>query len=456
MKTKQSERNAITTWAPCRAGPILTALSLAAQPRAEAQVFQELYSFATDTNGNSPAGALVQGIDGNFYGTTSAGGQPTTNDPAGGYGTVFKITLEGALTTIAWFDGNSGIANGQGPTNYGASPFGAMVQATDGNFYGMATGLFRVTPSGLLTGVDGGDVGDPIQGSDGCLYVADSYYESVYRFSLGGGPANYEWAIPGHPSGGLIQARDGNYYGLTSDGGTAYGTLYKLTPGGALTTVADFQQGPGAAVFPYGPLMQASDGNLYGVANGGISSCGTIFKATSDGALVRLASFSATNGESPNGPLLEANDGNFYGTTMEGGTTCCPGSIGTIFRMTPDGVITTLFSFTDQRGPYPGANPSEGLIQGSDGNLYGTCSSGGSRGGGNIFRILMPGPLLSAAQAGGQLLLSWRTNYVGYALQSSLDLANWSSCTNPPAIAGGLFVVTNPVSAGAGFFRLMK
>ena len=98
-----------------------------------------------------------------------------------------------------------------------------------------------------------------------------------------------------------------------------------------------------------------------------------------------------------------------------------------------------------------------GLVQGSDGNLYGTCSLG-SRGYGNVFRIVMPGPLLSAAQTGGQLLLSWRTNYMGYTLQSSPNLTSddWTDCTNPPAILGSQFVVTNPVSGGAGYFRLKK
>jgi uncharacterized repeat protein (TIGR03803 family) len=422
---------------------LIAACALIAPPCLGAQVFQELYSFnGVDINGCLPEGPLVQGTDGNFYGTASSGGQPTTNDPAGGNGTVFRIAPEGTLTTIAWFNGTNGV-----------NPSGAMVQATDGNFYGICGyGLFRVTPSGVLAVIAGGDVSDPIEGSDGCLYVADSYYESVYRFPIESGTGD-QWAVAGHPSGGLLQASDGNYYGLTSDGGNAYGTAYKIT-GDTLTTLAVFPSG-GQPAFPYDRLMQASDGNLYGVDDW--EDVGSVFRLTLSGVLTNIAYCGIGNsGQSPNGPLIQANDGNFYGTTMEGGSSCCPGNIGTVFKMTPEGVMTTLFSFTDQKGPYFGANPYGGLVQGSDGNLYGTCALGGSHGGGNVFRILMPGPLLSSSQAGSNLVLSWRTNYVGYTLQSSLDLTNWSACTNPPSLCAGLYCATNTLSAGAEFFRLIK
>jgi len=419
----------------------VVALALAPHLPIQAQPFQELYAFVgISTNGSNPEGALVQGRDGNFYGTTSNGGQPTTNDPAGGYGTVFQITPDGVLTTLAWFNG----------TNNGANPFGSMIQATDGNFYGTSEyGIFRVTPSGVLTGRGGGIVGDPIQGSDGYLYYADG--DTVYRSPLNGG-AGMQWSAPGAPSGGLIQASDGNYYGLTSNGGSNdLGTAYRLTPQGVLTTVVSFGQDSTSPRFPYGRLLQASDGNLYGVSEGGGN--GMIFRLTLDGVLTTMALCGSEN-DTPNGGLVEGNDGNLYGTSYQGD------GYGSVFRMTKKGNLTALLYFGgyDTNFPNPGAYPSVGLAQGSDGNLYGTCPYGGSRGAGNVFRIIMPGPLLSPSQAAGQLTLSWRTNYVGYTLQSSPSLAsgNWSDCTNPPAIVGGQFIVTNPVSGGAGYFRLKK
>ena len=155
-----------------------------------------------------------------------------------------------------------------------------------------------------------------------------------------------------------------------------------------------------------------------------------------------------------NDGLIEANDGDFYGTTFEGGTN----DNGTVFKMDPQGDVTTLFCFTGEGGPFPGEAPTDRLMQGNDGNLYGTCHLGGSRGFGNVFRILMPGPLLSCAQAGAGLVLSWRTNYGGFTLQSAQDLSagNWTDRTNAPVILGGQFVVTNPVTGPAGFFRLKQ
>ena len=129
---------------------------------AEPQVYKELYAFSADTNGYGPEGALVQGADGCFYGTCAEGGQPTSNCGACGYGTVFRITPDGMLTTLARFHGTAGFTNGEGFTNYGGVPFGRMVQATDGNLYGDSDyGLFRVTPAGYLTAMSGGTLGDP-------------------------------------------------------------------------------------------------------------------------------------------------------------------------------------------------------------------------------------------------------------------------------------------------------
>jgi uncharacterized repeat protein (TIGR03803 family) len=200
-------------------------------------------------------------------------------------------------------------------------------------------------------------------------------------------------------------------------------------------------------------MLQASDGNLYGVCD----SPEQVFKLTLGGTLTTFAEF-GTNGDwgyDANGGLIEANDGNFYGTTYAGGGVA--GADGTVFKITPAGRITTLFILTGRGGACPGSSPVAGLIQASDGNLYGTCPYGGY-GDGNIFRIVMPGPQLSSFRMGQNLVLSWRTNYTGFKLQSSSDLgaSNWTDCTNSPVAIGTQFFVTNSMSGNAQFFRLEK
>jgi uncharacterized repeat protein (TIGR03803 family) len=432
---------------------ILFAALIATSKPVAGQIYQELYAFRAGIDGYGPEGALVQGADGNFYGTTAYGGQPT-NCAACGYGTVFKMTPDGLLTTIAWFNGN----------NNSEYPLGSLLQAEDRNFYGATSGgpMFRVTADGVLTTlpVGGGDLGDLTQGTNGYLYGTDAYSGDVFWTSLNGHTVGGVYT-PG-PSGGLIQASDGNFYGLTSAGGAYYyGTAYRLTPTGVLTTLASFGHNPREdyPVYPYDPLMQASDGNLYGVASGGYYQEGAVFKLTLNGSISTFASFNVTNGFSPNGRLIEANDGNFYGTAPYGGSLA--NDHGVVFRITPQGQITAVVSFTGSGGTFPGAEPMAGLVQGSDGNLYGTTAYGGSRGQGNVFRIIMPGPTLtlnSQPSTLNQLTLSWRTNYPGFTLQSSpsLNPPAWVDCTNPVAVSNGQYIITNAMSSGAQFFRLRK
>src|SRR5437016_8174461 len=168
----------------------------------------------------------------------------------------------------------------------------------------------------------------------------------------------------------IIQATDGNFYGLTKGGGTERkGTIFRMTTNGVFSTLVSFGSTNGS--YPSGSsgsLVQGRDGNLYGTtAAGGATDLGTVFRATAAGELRTLASFNGANG---NGPriLLEAADGNFFGTTDSGGT----GDLGTVFRMTPEGILTTVLSFSGTNGTRP-----NGLIQGSDGTFYGTTTEGG-------------------------------------------------------------------------------
>ena len=161
-----------------------------------------------------------------------------------------------------------------------------------------------------------------------------------------------------------------------------------------LTTLHSFDSTDGAFILT--GLVQATDGNLYGTAyEGGTNcapdGCGTIFKITPGGTLTTLHSFCAqsncTDGEYPEAGLIQATNGNFYGTTYQGGANCAPDGCGTIFKITPSGTLTTVYSFCSQSGCSDGYYPEAGLIQASNGDFYGTTTSGGAGGGGTVFKI---------------------------------------------------------------------
>ncbi|HEV2471393.1 MAG TPA: choice-of-anchor tandem repeat GloVer-containing protein, partial [Chthonomonadales bacterium] len=193
------------------------------------------------------------------------------------------------------------------------------------------------------------------------------------------------------PRASLIQAADGNLYGTTYYGGIGGtggpGTVFKITPGGAFTTLYSFTGGSDGAN-PNAGLIQAADGNLYGTTSaGGTSKSGTVFKIAAGGALTTLYSFTGgSDGGVPYAGLIQAVDGSLYGTTSAGGTI----NSGTVFKIATGGALTTLYSFTG--GP-DGGVPYAGLIQAADGSLYGTTSGGGTGGAGTVFKITTGGTL---------------------------------------------------------------
>jgi uncharacterized repeat protein (TIGR03803 family) len=405
-------------------------------------VFTSLYSFTGTNDGSDPNG-LVQGSDGNFYGTTGGGG---TNN----LGTVFKITSTGALTSLYSFTG----------TNDGANPDAGLVQGSDGNFYstteaGGTNGLgtvFKITTNGALTSLysftGGNDGAYPlaglVQGSDGNFYgstAGHAFYvaSAIFKISTNGVLTTlYTFSPPfsGNPSR-LAQGSDGSFYGTTRYGGGNFnsdGTVFNISTNGALTNLYSFSGNDGAV--PNG-LVQGSDGNFYGTTGGGGNTnlyhglgYGTVFKVTTNGALTNLYSFTGGNdGGSPQAALVQGSDGNFYGTTEVGGKTNLNGGLGygTVFTVTTNGTLTSLYSFG---GTNDGANPQAALVQGSDGNFYGITGGGGTNNAGTVFRLTIVPVFQAVTLTNGARILTWSVEAGGtYQLQYRRDWTsvNWNN-----------------------------
>ena len=338
------------------------------------------------TNGTIPMSQLVVGPDGQLYGTTQLGG-------AANLGTVFKVATNGVLTTLASF---SSSAN--------SLPESGLLLARDGNFYGCSRGaVFKITPGGLMTTVasllplDGINPQSGLAlGPDGNFYGTTrdggtNNLGTIFRLSLDGVLTrllSFDGTNGSFPQSGLTLGSDGSFYGTTTSGGSNrfFGTLFRFTTNGTLTTLASFD-GASNGSSPQCPLVMDTDGNLYGTTPlQGPGLRGTVFRLTTNGVLTTLVNFNNTNGATPRDGLIIGDDGNFYGTTAGGGAS----NFGTVFRMTPAGGLTTLFSFSNTNG----ANPLGGLILGKDGFFYGTTGFGGTNlSFGTAFRITPNGDL---------------------------------------------------------------
>lgn len=341
---------------------VLTAMA------AHAQTFTTIASF-DQSNGSLPLTSLIQGTDGNFYGTTYEGGNISSSPCISfGCGTVFKVTPAGQITTLYAFCSKTNCADGN-------LPWGNLVLGANGNFYGTtfrgganneSGTVFEITPQGKLT--------------------------TLHSFC-----AQTECPDGSAPISGLTLGPDGNFYGTTFDGGPNLGgTVYKISPTGAFTTIYSFcgdARQCKAGLNPNGPLVLATNGKLYGTTPlGGVAFGGTIFQLNLSGVESTVHAFSYQNTDSigqSNG-VMQAADGNLYGTTYEG-----PSNIsGSVFKLTPTGQYTTLYTFCSQLNCSDGTEPESQLVQGTDGNLYGTTA--GFTSGypfGSIFQITTTGNL---------------------------------------------------------------
>jgi uncharacterized repeat protein (TIGR03803 family) len=302
-----------------------------------AQTYTDIHDF-NESDGccaNIPS-LMAQGQDGNIYGTTSSGGKV-------GYGVIFQMSPSGAYQVLHNFD-----------LTHGGYPQGGLSLGVDGNFYGTT-----------------------VQGGAG--------YGTIFKVTPSGGTSLlYSFANTtdgGYPKAPPTQALDGNLYGLTGNGTVQ--VLYKLTTAGVFSVVLT------APSQSYSPMILGTDGNLYGMTlYGGTSNRGTVFQFSPVSKKLKIIhSFDVTNGGSPQGPLVQGTDGLLYGICTWGGSA----SGGVVFRLsTGGGGYTVLYNF-DTNNPINGTGPQAGLALGSDGYLYGVTTSGGTKGLGVLFRISTKG-----------------------------------------------------------------
>jgi uncharacterized repeat protein (TIGR03803 family) len=316
---------------------------LLASPLPAQTVITVLHDFGGGNSGEQPEAVTpTQGRNGLLYGTTSEGGP-------GSAGTVFKIATSGQYREFFGL-GDVGVSYTEGGLTLGI----------DGNYYGTANEggtandgvLFKISPSGNYTllhsflGIEGGE-----------------------------GPL----AAP-------IQASDGSFYGTTFGGSSIHsqGTVYNYKADGTFSTIFIVPTELGEYI--KAPVIQGTDGNLYGVTYGfdADNECGTIIKLAPNGHLLFSYTFSGTPGGCLPTGLIEATDGNFYGATFEGGAA----GLGSIFKLDQTGNVTILYSLMTLAGD--GQYPS-GLTQATDGNLYGTTSAGGASGYGTLYSVTTSG-----------------------------------------------------------------
>lgn len=406
-----------------------------------AQTYTVLTRLSSAT-GDAPNTPLIQGTNGNLYATATIGGANLSRTYCSGFdqyrcGTLFEVTPAGKIGVVYNFCAQANCADG-------GLPSAPVVLGPNGNFYGATSSggtsvklscqwsagcgtIFEITPAGKLTvlynvcsqtncgdglgagrlilgangnfygvtvsgGILNGDAGCP----NGCGTVFEispaGRFTSIYKFcsklNSNGGCADGIF-----PLEGLVQGKSGNFYGMTYYGGSnGVGNIFEISPAGKFTELYSFcsQANCADGRYPTAPLILGSDGNLYGTtSSGGSQGGGTAFSITPTGRFTSLYSFcnwangSCPDGSAPSAGLVQGADGNFYGTTGAGGNVndglCLSTGCGTAFQLTPAKQLTNLYSFCAQASCTDGAYPGA-LMQATDGTLYGIANKGGRSG----------------------------------------------------------------------------
>ena len=385
--------------------PLLAAWSITLTGHAQTGAIIPIFSFSGGTtNGASPEANLTLGPDGSFYGTTEGGG---TNN----YGTIFKITTNGTLTTLVAFNGTNG-----------DEPVDSLTLAPDGYFYGTTVyggtnfgntniagalgggSIFRLTTNGALTTLatflitNGQNPHAGLTWGPGGLFYGTtasggpSSAGTIFTVTTGGTLTmltNFNNSNGGDPVANLTVGPDGNLYGITDSGGTSgFGTIFRVTPVGSLTRLYNFNTNSTGGAFPQTALTLGPDGNFYGAASFTsfipfpVDGNGILYRVTTNGAFTTLINFDSYNGGVPVGSMTLGPDGNFYGTT-ERGDNGGGFNMGIVYSLTTNGNFTVLAEFNGTDGAFP----ISGLTLGPDNNFYGVTSGGGANGDGTIYRL---------------------------------------------------------------------
>lgn len=264
--------------------------------------FTTLYSFCSQPNcadGNAPSEGLMQATNGALYGTTEGGGVGGSNSG----GTIFRITPQGVFTSL--YSLNFFVD--------GAQPIGKLFQSGDGLIFGSTLygpgDLFGKTTGTIFNITDAG------------------VFATVYKFCRQAGCPDGS-----APCGGLTQLPNGNFFGTTLGGGAGgYGTIFKMTPLDQLTTILSFDLTDGYYPDLQAPLLSATDNNLYGTTPEGGSNYGTLFRITPGGKLTTLYNFctqpNCLDGAFASSGVIQSTSGKFYGTTTQGGTEADAGTV---------------------------------------------------------------------------------------------------------------------------------
>jgi uncharacterized repeat protein (TIGR03803 family) len=379
---------------------------------------QVIYAFSGGADGGDPGSPLIADQAGNFYGTTSKGGDASCNygtapkrpPPPTGCGVLFKLAPDGTETILHTFGttSNDGIAPGTltfdsagnlyGTTGLGgANGAGTIFEITSGGVYSILYSFDTFSASSnLLLDAEGNFYATGLYLNGGACGKAGEGCGNVFEYTPGGTPTvlyNFTGQPDGaEPEGNIAMDSSGDIYGTTYYGGTGggefgYGTVFELTPDGTESVLYSFPNTEGGAPGLTGVIIDGQ-GNLYGTTGVGGLGDGTVFEVAADGTESTLFEFNGSDGFRPSGRLILDGSGNLYGTTSLGGANSnCNGGCGTVFELTSGGAESVLFSFG--RPKRDGWLPQTGVTFDQSGNLYGTTGDGGisSKGPGLVFKL---------------------------------------------------------------------